>query len=69
MAEHKTTLQSLSKQEWIRVKVKREKFNKLLPNTPIGNITELNELIYEGAKETTAMLRLARILRTALETS
>ena len=33
------------------MKVETEKANKLLPNIPIGNITELNELIYAGVKQ------------------
>ena len=46
----KTTLSSLRDQDWKIVNVGTEKVNKLLPNIPAGNITELNELIYAGAK-------------------
>ena len=45
MTEKKTTLLSLGIQDW-----KKSQGNKLLPNIPTGNITELNELIYTGVK-------------------
>ena len=46
----KTTLPSLINQDWNKVQVGSEKVNKLLPNSPTGNITELNELFYTWAK-------------------
>ena len=46
MTEKKTTISSLSHQDWIKVKVKTKKVNKVLPNIPTGNIAELNEQIY-----------------------
>ena len=46
--EKKTTLKSLSKQDWKTVKAETEK-KKLLVHIST-NITELNELIYVGAK-------------------
>ena len=50
MTEKKITLPSLRSQDWKNVKVETEKVNKLLPNIPMDNITELSELIYAGAK-------------------
>ena len=50
MAETKTTLPSLRNQNWQRVMVEPEKVNKLLPNIPTENITELNELIHARVK-------------------
>ena len=50
MTEKKTTLPSLRNQDWKNDKVETEKINKLFRNIPVCNITELNELIYAGAK-------------------
>ena len=50
ISEHKTTLPSLRNQDWKKVQVETEKVNKLLKYIPTDNITELNELIYAGAK-------------------
>ena len=48
ISEKKTTLPSLRNQEWRTVK--SEKVNDLLTNLQTNNITELNNLIYVGAK-------------------
>ena len=37
-------------QDWKKVKVETEKVNKLIPHIPTINITELNKLLYAGAK-------------------
>ena len=50
ITEKKSTLSSLWNQDWINVTVENQKVNKLLFNIPEQNITELNELIYGGAK-------------------
>ena len=50
MTEKKTRLPSLRNQKRRKVKVETEKINKLLPNIPKRDITELKELISEGAK-------------------
>ena len=50
MTEKKTTLPSLRNQDRKKVKVTTEKVYKLLTNILIGNITELNELVYAGVK-------------------
>ena len=50
MSENKTTLFSLWKQDWRTVKSETEKVNNLLANIPTKAITELNDLIYAGAK-------------------
>ena len=50
MSEKKTTLPSLRSYDWKKVKVETEKINKLLSNIPTGDIIELNELIYAGAR-------------------
>ena len=50
MTEKKTILPSLRNQYWKKVLVETEMVNKLLPNIPTGNITELNELVYAGVK-------------------
>ena len=44
MSKKKTTLPSLSNQDWKTVKAETEKVNKLLTNVSTNNITELNEL-------------------------
>ena len=49
MAEKKTTLPSLSYQDWKKVNVETETINELLNNISIVNPTELNELIYAEA--------------------
>ena len=48
--EKKTIQLSFRNQDWKKVKVERKNVNKLLPNIPMGNITELNELIHAGVK-------------------
>ena len=50
MTEKKTILPSLRNQDSKNVEVETEKVNKLLPNNPTGNITEVKELIYAGSK-------------------
>ena len=50
MSENETTLPSLRKQDWGKVKSETEKVNNLLTNIPTDDITELNDLIYAGAK-------------------
>ena len=46
----KRRLPSLRNQDWEKVNVENEKINKLLPNIPTDNITELKELRYSGMK-------------------
>ena len=48
--EKKTTLPSLRNQDERTVKFETVKVNDLLTNIPENNITELNDLIYAGAK-------------------
>ena len=50
MNEEKTTLPSLRNVEWRTVKTETEKINQVLTYISTNNITELNELIYAGAK-------------------
>ena len=50
MSEKKTTLPSLRNQDWRTVKSETEKVNDLLTNIPTNDTTELNDLIYAGAK-------------------
>ena len=45
MTEKKTTLSFLRNQDWKKFKIESKKVNKLLPNIPMRNITEINELI------------------------
>ena len=46
----KTTLPSLRNIEWRIVKAETNKVNQVLTYIPTNNITDLNELIYAGAK-------------------
>ena len=46
----KTTLPSLRNIEWRTVKTETNKVNQVLIYISTNNITELNELIYAGAK-------------------
>ena len=46
----KTTLPSLRNIEWRKLKIETEKINQILLHIPTNNITEVNELIYAGAK-------------------
>ena len=46
----KTTIPFLRIQDWKKFKVETGKINKILPNIPTGNITELYVLIYPGVK-------------------
>ena len=50
MIEKKTTLPSLTNQNWKNVMVETKKINRLSPSIATENITELNELIYTEAK-------------------
>ena len=50
MNSEKTTLPSLRNIEWRALKIETEKTNQILPFIPTNNITDLNELIYAGAK-------------------
>ena len=50
MSEKKTTLPSLRNKDWRSGKFENEKVNDLLTNVQKNDITELNDLIYEGAK-------------------
>ena len=50
MTKKRTWLPSFRNQGWKKVKIKTENINKLLPNIPKGNITELNDLFYAWAK-------------------
>ena len=46
MTRKKTTLPPLRNQDWKKFKVDTESVNKLLPNIPTDDITELKKLIY-----------------------
>ena len=50
MSSEKTTLPSLRNIEWKTLKIETNKINHILPYIPTNNKTELNELIYAGAK-------------------
>ena len=50
MNGEKTTVPSLRNIEWRTVKTETNKINQVLPYKATNNITELNELIYAGAK-------------------
>ena len=50
MNSEKTTLPSLRNIEWRIVKAETNKMNQVLTDISTNNITELNELIYAGAK-------------------
>ena len=50
MSSEKTTLTSLRNIEWKTLKIETNKINHILPDILTNNITELNELIYAGAK-------------------
>ena len=50
MNSEKTILPSLINIEWKTLKIEINKINHILPYIPTNNITELNELIYAGAK-------------------
>ena len=50
MSSEKTTLPSLRNLEWKTLKLETNKINHILPYISTNNITELNELIYAGAK-------------------
>ena len=54
----KTTLTSLRNIECRIVKKETNKVNQLLPHTSTNNITELNELIYAGAKSVLDKIRI-----------
>ena len=49
-SEKKTIWPSLGNQDWRIVKSETEKVNDLLTNISTNDITELNDLIYAGAK-------------------
>ena len=50
MSSEKTILPSLRNIEWKTLKIETDKMNPILHYIPTNNITELNELFYEGAK-------------------
>ena len=50
MNSEKTSLPSLRNIEWKTLKIETNKINHILTYIPTNNITELNELIYAGAK-------------------
>ena len=50
MSSEKTILRSLRNMEWKTLKIETNKINHILPYIPTNDITELNELIYAGAK-------------------
>ena len=50
MSKKKTTVLFLRNQNWRTVRSETEKVNNLLTYIPTNNITDLNDLIYEGAK-------------------
>ena len=50
MNSEKITLPSLRNIEGKTLKIETNKINQILPYIPTNNVTELNELIYAGAK-------------------
>ena len=50
MNSEKTNLPSLRNIEWRTLKIETNKMNQVLPDISTNNISELNELIYAGAK-------------------
>ena len=50
MSEKKTTLPSLRNQDWKKSQSRNWKNNLIINTYLTNNITELNELIYAGAK-------------------
>ena len=46
----KTTLPSLRNIEWRTLKTETKKINQIIPYISTNNITELNDIIYAGAK-------------------
>ena len=50
ISSEKTIPSSLRNIEWKILKIETDKINPILPYIPTNNITELNELIYAGAK-------------------
>ena len=50
ISSEKTTRPSLRNIEWKTFKIETNKINRIQPYIPTDNITELNELIYAGAK-------------------
>ena len=50
MGNKKTTLPSLRNIEWRIVKTETNKIKQVVPYISTNNITELNEIIYAGAK-------------------
>ena len=50
MSSEKNSLPSLRNIEWKTLKIETNKIKHILPYIPTNNITELNELIYAGAK-------------------
>ena len=50
MSENKATLPSLRNQDGNTIKAETAKMNKLFTHTSTDNITQLNALIYVGAK-------------------
>ena len=50
MSSEKTILPSLKNIEWKTFNIETNVINHILPNIQTNNITELNELIYVGAK-------------------
>ena len=50
MNSEKTTQPSLRIIEWRTLKIEMNEVNQIQPYIPTNDITELNELIYAGAK-------------------
>ena len=50
MSSEKNTLTWLRNIEWKTLKIETKKINHILTYIPTNNITELNKLIYAGAK-------------------
>ena len=50
MSNEKNILPSFKNIEWKTLKIETNKINNILPYIPTNNITDLNELIYAGAK-------------------
>ena len=50
MNSEKTTLPSFRNMEWRTLKTETNKINQILPHISTNNITDLNDLIYTGAK-------------------
>ena len=64
----KTILPSLRNIEWRTLKLETNRINRVLPHIPTNNITELNELIYTGAKLVCEKIRIPLKSRKKVKT-